>query len=101
MEQVLVNLLRNALDACGDGGRIKISVRPVSETVRITVSDDGPGLDADMRARLFQPFSTSKQDGLGLGLVISQDIMRDLGGDLVAEPAATGAAFTLSLRSAA
>lgn len=101
LEQVLVNLLRNALDACGDGGRIEISVRRDGETVRITVSDNGPGLDADMRARLFQPFSTSKQDGLGLGLVISQDIMRDLGGDLVAEPAATGAAFTLSLRSAA
>lgn len=101
LEQVLVNLLRNALDACGDGGRIEISVRPNSETVRITVSDDGPGLDADIRARLFQPFSTSKQDGLGLGLVISQDIMKDLGGDLVAEPADTGAAFTLSLRSAA
>jgi two-component system C4-dicarboxylate transport sensor histidine kinase DctB len=50
-----------------------------------------------MRAGLFQPFATTKDSGLGLGLVISQDIMRSLGGDLEADEPACGARFTMMI----
>lgn len=82
VEQVLVNLLQNALDAAGNGAQITIAIRNEGEFTQLSISDNGPGLDPDIAANLFQPFTTSKREGLGLGLVISRDIMQDLGGDL-------------------
>ena len=95
LEQVLVNLLQNAIDATGQSGRVTIAVDALEREVRLSVTDDGPGISAEQRANLFQPFATTKAEGLGLGLVISQDIMRGLGGDLVAEAVPTGARFTM------
>ncbi len=95
LEQVLVNLLQNALDATGQQGKVIIEVVQDGQFGRLSVTDDGPGLTAEQRANLFQPFATTKADGLGLGLVISQDIMRGLGGDLVADEVAEGARFTM------
>lgn len=95
LEQVLVNLLQNALDAVSGPGRIALEIAVDERHCRLSVVDDGPGIDAEAAERLFQPFATSKPDGLGLGLVISLDIMRSLGGDLVAEPADRGARFTM------
>ncbi len=95
LEQVLVNLLQNALDAAGQQGRITLEVSEDSKFSRLSVCDNGPGLTAQQRANLFQPFATTKADGLGLGLVISQDIMRGLGGDLLADDPAEGARFTM------
>ncbi len=97
LEQVLVNLLQNALDAAGRGGRIEISIASTPTICRMTVTDDGPGLSDAARDRLFQPFATTKDDGLGLGLVISKDIMRDLGGELGAEPGESGARFVMEV----
>ena len=95
LEQVLVNLLQNAIDATGQSGRVTIAVDALEREVRLSVTDDGPGISAEQRANLFQPFATTKAEGLGLGLVISQDIMRGLGGELVAEAVPTGARFTM------
>ncbi|MEZ5708936.1 MAG: ATP-binding protein [Blastomonas sp.] len=100
LEQVLVNLIQNALEATGKGAVITISVDADSESAAIAVADNGPGLTEDMRERLFQPFSTSKRDGLGLGLVISRDIINDLGGELNAGFPETGASFSIRLRRA-
>lgn len=97
LEQVLVNLLQNALDATGLQGKVVIEVTEAAQFSRLSVTDDGPGLTEEERANLFQPFATTKADGLGLGLVISQDIMRGLGGDLVADEAAAGARFTMAI----
>lgn len=98
LEQVLVNLVQNALDA---GARaITVTVEAMAARVRLTVADDGPGLTPEARATLFQPFSTSKRDGLGLGLVISHDIVADLGGTLVALDPPQGAAFAIELERA-
>ena len=97
LEQVLVNLLQNALDAVGTSGRIAIEVATRTDTCLVVVSDDGPGLDQAAMDRLFHPFATTKDDGLGLGLVISQEIMRDLGGDLRAEPSESGARFVMEV----
>ncbi|WP_057884257.1 ATP-binding protein [Tsuneonella troitsensis] len=95
LEQVLVNLLQNALDAVGEGGSVAIEVIRGDADIRLRVCDSGPGIGSDETARLFQPFATTKPDGLGLGLVISRDIMRDLGGDLVFEPDDKRTCFTM------
>ena len=101
LEQVLVNLLQNALDAGGTGSVITMTHERHGAWFELTVSDDGPGLSAQAKVGLFQPFSTSKPDGMGLGLVISRDIMIDFGGELVAGDPPSGAAFTVRLRLAA
>ncbi|RYG91867.1 sensor histidine kinase [Loktanella sp. IMCC34160] len=99
LEQVIVNLLRNALDAtkAADDPHIDILLA-VGETVRLTIRDNGPGID-DLDA-LFEPFYTTKQpgEGVGLGLAISSGIVNDLGGRLTARNAtAGGAVFELQL----
>lgn len=100
LEQVLVNLLQNAFDATGRDGRVEIDIAETEPFRRLSVTDSGPGLTDAQRTNLFQPFATTKADGLGLGLVISQDIMRGLGGDLVEEPMANGARFTMLIPGA-
>ena len=97
LEQVLVNLLQNALDVTPAGGRIAIEIALEDERCLLSVVDEGPGLSEEVRAMLFQPFATTKEDGLGLGLVISQDIMRSLGGDLRAGTSPEGARFTMDI----
>jgi two-component system C4-dicarboxylate transport sensor histidine kinase DctB len=100
LEQVLVNLLQNAIEAL-DGcaaPTIRLQVEADEGEVRVVISDNGPGLEPKMAAELFTPFATTKPNGLGLGLVISRDIMREFGGDLRAESGEGGAAFVMHLR---
>ena len=101
LEQVLVNLMANALDAGQRGVEIDLSIELKDGFVELKVADNGPGLSMQTRETLFQPFSTTKRDGLGLGLVISRDIMADFGGELVAATPEQGAAFIMRLRPAA
>lgn len=100
LEQVLVNLLQNAFDATGQAGGVRIDIAETGKFRQLSVTDNGSGLTADQRVSLFQPFVTTKPDGLGLGLVISQDIMRGLGGDLIEEPVSVGTRFTMLIPSA-
>ena len=100
LEQVLVNLLQNALDAGGNGVWINIIMKRLDERLEVTIADNGLGLSDNARAALFQPFSTSKREGLGLGLVISRDIMADFGGELIAGNPKSGAAFIMRLKCA-
>ncbi|WP_128253516.1 sensor histidine kinase [Falsirhodobacter deserti] len=93
LEQVIINLLRNALDATKDVGQPQIDITlQVGATVSLTVRDNGPGI-ADP-ANLFEPFYTTKKpgEGVGLGLAISSGIVRDLGGRLTAKNAEGGGA---------
>ncbi|MBL9060138.1 MAG: sensor histidine kinase, partial [Mangrovicoccus sp.] len=106
LEQILVNLLQNALDALA--GRpdpvITIAVAETPATVTITVRDNGTGIPDAVRDQLFMPFTTTKEKGLGLGLVISGDLALEFGGTLRLEPARpgeAGTAFTLELPRAA
>ncbi len=101
LEQVFVNLIQNAMDAMGDGGRIDIAVEVAAAKATMTIRDHGPGISADVRERLFQPFTTSKDDGLGLGLVICRDIVAEFGGELILASSRSGATFVLMLRVAA
>ncbi len=100
LEQVLVNLLQNAVQACAPEGRITLAITAAGETVRLSVTDTGPGVPAALVDTLFQPFVTAREDGIGLGLAIARDIMRQLGGDLLHEATATGARFTMVIPAA-
>jgi len=105
LQQVLLNLLLNAMDAL-DGNRqerrlVTVRTRPVGETVEVAVRDTGPGIPADKLLRVFEPFFTSKPNGLGMGLAISRDIIERHGGKLWAENnEAGGATFTIALPAA-
>ncbi len=97
LEQVLVNLLQNALDAIEPkGGRVTLAVNVDARFCYLRVVDDGQGLGGSAQ-QLFQPFATTKPAGLGLGLVISRDIMRGLGGELSPEIIEHGACFVMKV----
>jgi len=99
IEQVMVNLLRNAIDATKSEREPQVDIiLSTGETVTLTVRDNGPGIE-DLDS-LFEPFYTTKQpgDGVGLGLAISSGIVNDLGGRLVARNGqAGGAVFEMQL----
>jgi len=103
LQQVLVNLLVNAVHAMPDGGTLTLATRDAGDdTVEIDVMDTGPGLLPGVLAELFQPFVTHKKDGTGLGLWISRSIVERYGGDIRAanrSDGATGAVFTVVLRT--
>jgi two-component system, NtrC family, C4-dicarboxylate transport sensor histidine kinase DctB len=100
LEQVFVNLIQNALDAMGRGGKIAIALEQAGDSATIQITDNGPGLSDLVRERLFQPFTSSKDDGVGLGLVICRDIITELGGDLSFIPTPKGACFQITLKVA-
>ncbi len=93
IQQVLLNLIRNAIEAMADSSiqRILIySEREAGGYVRITVADSGPGLAEEVAERLFEPFRTTKVSGMGLGLSISATIVSAHGGRIWAEPSKLG-----------
>jgi two-component system C4-dicarboxylate transport sensor histidine kinase DctB len=105
LEQVLINLLGNALDATAGTSlpRITVELEAGEANLAIAVGDNGPGIPDDVLPHLFEPFFTTKEmgQGLGLGLAISSSIARDCGGSLVARNGPHGgASFVLTLRRA-
>ncbi|MNP02128.1 C4-dicarboxylate transport sensor protein DctB [compost metagenome] len=101
LEQVLINLLRNALDAMADKGykRLEIRIEPDHEHWRLSVLDSGGGIPEEHLAKVFDPFFTTKPvgEGLGLGLAISYGIVHEVGGQLQAENLPGGARLSLTL----
>src|SRR4051812_12466193 len=99
IRQLLVNLALNALDVMPRGGTLEIELRPPNDHhAELAVLDTGPGISKGHLLRLYEPFFTSKETGLGLGLVVSQRIARDHGGSLrAANRPQGGACFVLRL----
>lgn len=101
IRQVILNLLRNAAEATSRVARpvIVMSTHARRDSVRLVVSDNGPGIGPNMADKLFRAFETSKSDGMGLGLAISRMIAQNHGGDLALETreGSHGATFELRL----
>lgn len=100
LEQVLVNLLSNAIHAVSEqpSRTIILLVEKQNEQVSIHIDDSGKGINLEHRDRLFEPFYTTKKNGLGLGLSISQQILQAMNGELTAgESPLGGARFTITL----
>lgn len=98
LEQVLVNLIQNAIEALAERAdrRVSITAAPGEGAITLTIADNGPGVPEEVMAALFMPFTTTKPHGLGLGLVICQDILREFGGTLSVENG-NGARFIITL----
>jgi two-component system sensor kinase FixL len=102
IEQVLLNLIRNALDAMEDSPAREIAITTAPDEtgfVRVSLADSGPGIAPEIAAKLFQPFVTSKEKGMGIGLTICQSIIEAHGGRIWAE-SGTGAVFHFRLPAA-
>jgi len=98
IRQVVFNLLKNAAEAAGPAGQVRVRIGPAGDSAELAVGDTGPGLADETRSRLFEPFFTTKPGGTGLGLAISRAIARAHGGEVEAENgAAGGAVFRLRL----
>jgi signal transduction histidine kinase len=85
LQQVVVNLIVNAIDAVGDVGLIRVSAARDRDKAVICVEDDGPGIPPDVCEHLFEPFFTTKAvgAGTGLGLYISYEIVKNHGGEIL------------------
>jgi PAS domain S-box-containing protein len=100
INQVMMNLLTNAIDACPEGGTVTVRTRAEDQGVRIEVADNGCGIEPEHRDRIFDPFFTTKPvgQGTGLGLSISYGIIQDHGGTIeVDSTVGQGTCFTIHL----
>ncbi len=101
VEQVLLNLIRNAIDAIRDAkmksGRITLSTHRGDNQAQVSVCDSGPGVTAEKVAKIFEPLSSRKHYGLGVGLRISRNLIEAHGGRLWVEPHTPGGIFQFVL----
>ena len=98
MHRVLINLLKNALEAMDQGGEITITSRIRENKVEIGIADTGVGLAPEVAANIFQPYFTTKEKGTGLGLAICQAIIQEHGGKILVDSTlGKGTSFTIQL----
>jgi CheY-like chemotaxis protein len=99
LREVVTNLLVNAFAAMPGGGKLSVTGRRETDTIHLTIEDNGCGMDARTKARLFEPgFSRGKSNGRGIGLSHCHNIIRDLGGHIeVASEPGSGSIFTIRL----
>ncbi len=82
LRHLLLNLVLNAVEAVAPGGQVRIVSRIAADEVTVAIHDTGPGPPADVADRLFEPFSTGKPEGIGLGLTVARQIAEAHGGSL-------------------
>jgi signal transduction histidine kinase len=98
---VFVNLVQNAIEACGETGVVTVEARKDDGTVEVSVEDTGHGLDAAVKSRLFEPLITTKDRGVGLGLALVKRIIERHRGTIGhVTPPGGGARFVLTLPGA-
>jgi two-component system sensor kinase FixL len=101
IQQVLLNLIRNAVEAMAASTRRELEIRttvPADGMVEVSVTDSGPGLPPEIRERLFQPFTTTKSAGMGVGLSICRSIVEGHRGHIwLSDPPGGGTAFHFTL----
>jgi signal transduction histidine kinase len=100
LEQALFNLVLNAAQIGGDGVNVRIAAAESTETITLSIADDGPGISPAVGARLFEPFVTGRAEGRGLGLAVARFVAERHGGRLElapTPPGGRGAVFLLRL----
>lgn len=97
MQQVLMNVFINAVQAMSSGGNIEIHLRERGMNIEISVSDTGKGIPENIRSRIFDPFFTTKPKGIGLGLSISYRLVKMHAGSITFVSGPHGTTFTISL----
>ncbi len=97
LEQVLLNLVINALDEMRGGGTLSLAVAADQGKITIEVADTGRGVPDNVRARIFDPYFTTKSDGSGMGLAVCDKIIRQHGGQIDVDSGSSGATFRISL----
>jgi signal transduction histidine kinase len=98
LRQILLNLALNAIEAAPEGGHVRIAAAQQGDGVEIALEDDGPGVPEALRARVFEPFFSTKAKPGGLGLAITRRLVEDAGGSIeVEDRAPTGSRFRVRL----
>jgi signal transduction histidine kinase len=97
LEQVVVNLVGNALRVTPDAGTVRVRVERVADELVLSVEDEGPGVPPELRDRVWEPFFTTREAGNGIGLAVVARVTRDLGGRVAIEDARVGARFVVRL----
>ena len=98
LKQVFINLIQNAIEATGDGGKIIVTTEDLGEKVQVKVWNAGPTIPVEIREKIFLPFFTTKTQGTGLGLAICKKIVEDRHkGRIWVEDVEDGALFVFEL----
>lgn len=97
IEQALVNIIKNAIEAIGENGRITIQMTPENDHINVSIRDTGEGLSKEVERQLFTPFYTTKESGQGIGLMLIHEILdlHDYDYQLANNKNAVGAAFNI------
>ena len=97
LHQVVDNILRNALEAVSDDGRVSVSLSATHDDIEFIVEDNGPGIPADAQARIYEPFYTTKEGGTGLGMSIVHSLVSLHGGSIALDSSAKGTKFVVTM----
>jgi signal transduction histidine kinase len=100
LQQALMNLLLNAIDASGEHGRVRVSTLPVNAHLEIVIEDSGPGLNSEQQERIFEAFYTTKPGGTGLGLAVTKTLLEKMGAAIECTNGSSGARFRVVLPAA-
>ncbi len=97
IQGVLINLVDNARQACGDTAKIELGAELLGDRVCLTVSDNGPGIPEDISAQIFEPFFTTRPEGTGLGLSVARAVADAHKGEILVDSTERGTTFALCL----
>jgi signal transduction histidine kinase len=97
LQQALMNVLLNAVDASDPGGVVRIRMHTSGSHIDIAIEDNGPGLSEESQEQIFEAFYTTKPGGSGLGLAITKTVLEKMGATIKASNHSNGARFTIQL----
>jgi two-component system sensor histidine kinase FlrB len=97
LKGALLNLVENAAQACGEGGRVELSAWQSIDSVWLAVTDDGHGIDPETRARVFEPFFTTRPQGTGLGLAVVRSVAEAHRGQVLCHSGSGGTVFAIRI----